>query len=71
MITGMVGAAGGIGGFYLPFGLGALKDISGTYAAGLWAIAGVVGLAFFSMMLVSRRWRLEWARESSAGNVAA
>lgn len=71
VITGMVGAAGGIGGFYLPFGLGALKDISGTYAAGLWAIAGVVGLAFFSMMLVSRRWRLEWARESSAGNVAA
>nr|WP_302104589.1 nitrate/nitrite transporter [Polycladomyces sp. WAk] len=71
VITGMVGAAGGIGGFYLPFGLGALKDMTGTYAAGLWAIAGVVALAFISMWVVSRRWRREWAGESSVGNIAA
>jgi NNP family nitrate/nitrite transporter-like MFS transporter len=70
VITGMVGAAGGIGGFYLPFGLGALKDMTGTYAAGLWAIAAVVALAFISMWVVSRRWRREWARES-VGNIAA
>ncbi|BCU80349.1 nitrate transporter [Polycladomyces abyssicola] len=69
VITGMVGAAGGIGGFYLPFGLGALKDMTGTYSTGLWAIAAVVALAFISMWVVSRRWRREWARQSSVGNV--
>jgi len=61
VITGMVGAAGGIGGFYLPFVLGSLKDVTGTYATGLWAVTVVVALAFISMFVVSRRWRREWA----------
>ena len=35
IITGIVGAAGGLGGFFLPSLLGMLKDLTGTYAAGL------------------------------------
>ena len=31
LITGIVGAAGGLGGFFLPSALGALKDLSGSY----------------------------------------
>jgi NNP family nitrate/nitrite transporter-like MFS transporter len=41
VITGVVGAAGGIGGFILPNLLGSLKELSGTYAIGfiLFALA--------------------------------
>ena len=35
LITGIVGAAGGLGGFFLPSLLGTLKDLTGTYATGL------------------------------------
>lgn len=34
MVTGIVGAAGGIGGFFLPNILGTLKQLTGTYASG-------------------------------------
>jgi NNP family nitrate/nitrite transporter-like MFS transporter len=33
-VTGVIGAAGGIGGFLLPSALGLFKDLSGTYATG-------------------------------------
>jgi len=33
-ISGLVGAAGGLGGFLLPSVLGLFKDLSGTYATG-------------------------------------
>jgi NNP family nitrate/nitrite transporter-like MFS transporter len=39
LITGIVGAAGGLGGFFLPSALGALKDISGSYGTGLLCFA--------------------------------
>jgi NNP family nitrate/nitrite transporter-like MFS transporter len=34
VITGLVGAAGGLGGFFLPTALGVIKDTAGTYASG-------------------------------------
>ncbi|AOC89855.1 Nitrate transporter [Bacillus amyloliquefaciens] len=34
MVTGIVGAAGGIGGFFLPNILGSLKQMTGSYASG-------------------------------------
>jgi len=46
LASGIIGAAGGIGGFFLPLGLGGLKDVTGTYATGLWLFAAVaVGAA--------------------------
>ncbi len=39
LITGIVGAAGGLGGFFLPFALGTLKDISGSYGTGMLSFA--------------------------------
>ena len=55
LITGIVGAAGGLGGFFLPSALGALKDISGSYGTGLLCFAllvftGVVLLLEFGVM---------------------
>src|SRR6516162_4962611 len=35
IITGVVGAAGGLGGFFLPSVLGVAKDATGTYGGGL------------------------------------
>jgi NNP family nitrate/nitrite transporter-like MFS transporter len=38
-VTGLVGAAGGLGGFLLPFGLGVLASRTGSFAAGFAALA--------------------------------
>ena len=46
LITGIVGAAGGLGGFFLPSALGALKDISGSYGTGLLCFALLVAPLF-------------------------
>ncbi len=39
LASGVIGAAGGLGGFFLPLALGVLKDVTGTYATGLWGFA--------------------------------
>ena len=41
IVTGIVGAAGGLGGFFLPTLLGVVKDTAGTYAVGF-GVAGVM-----------------------------
>ncbi len=53
VITGIVGAAGGIGGFFLPNLLGSLKQISGTYAAGF-AVFAFIGLAAFILLTIAK-----------------
>ena len=56
LAAGVIGAAGGIGGFFLPLGLGGLKDLTGTYASGLWLFAaGAVGAAVSTIIVRSRR----------------
>jgi NNP family nitrate/nitrite transporter-like MFS transporter len=45
MASGMVGAAGGFGGFLLPFCLGFLKDLTGTFQTGLWLFAAAAVIA--------------------------
>jgi len=47
-MTGLVGAAGGLGGFLLPFGFGTLKGSTGTFAVGFLAQA-VLALAIFKV----------------------
>ena len=60
VVTGMVGAAGGIGGFYLPTMLGILKDATGTYLTGLCTYAGLATLAVLVVAVAGRRWRATW-----------
>jgi NNP family nitrate/nitrite transporter-like MFS transporter len=60
-MTGLVGAAGGLGGFLLPFALGSLQGSTGTFAAGFGVFA-VAALA--ASVAVSRRqrvWQAAWA----------
>ena len=56
--SGLIGAAGGLGGFLLPTGFGWLKDVSGTFSTGFLALGCVSGLAALSVMIVQRsaRW---------------
>ncbi len=58
--TGVVGAAGGVGGFLLPSMLGILKGQTGSYGIGLFifAIAGCLCLAL--LRTVQAGWRTSW-----------
>lgn len=60
VMTGLIGMAGGIGGFLLAAGLGAIKQNTGEYQLGLWLFAGLAVLAWFGLMNVKRRWRTTW-----------
>jgi NNP family nitrate/nitrite transporter-like MFS transporter len=46
-VTGIVGAAGGLGGFLLPSFLGIFKDLTGTYGSGFFLLAGMACYAFW------------------------
>ncbi|AVI85376.1 MULTISPECIES: nitrate/nitrite transporter [Pseudomonas syringae group] len=60
VMTGLIGMAGGIGGFLLAAGLGAIKQSTGDYQLGLWLFAGLAVLAWFGLLNVKRRWRTTW-----------
>ena len=65
-MTGLVGAAGRcLGGFLLPFGLGAMAGRTGTFAAGFLAIAAVAGLATFAVAFRVRTWRQSWELQAA------
>lgn len=55
VITGLVGAAGGIGGFYLPTVLGALKETTGSFGPGFAAFSAVAMLAVILLVVVRGR----------------
>lgn len=63
VVTGIVGAAGGAGGFFLPTWMGWLKQHCGTYAAGLGVFAGLAAMALVTLVIVQRRWVGEWLAE--------
>jgi NNP family nitrate/nitrite transporter-like MFS transporter len=55
LASGVIGAAGGIGGFLLPLSLGGLKDLTGTYATGLWCFVVATGCALMTVVAAQRR----------------
>jgi NNP family nitrate/nitrite transporter-like MFS transporter len=55
--AGLIGAAGGLGGFLLPTGFGWLKDVTGTFSSGFLALGCVSALAAVSVMIVQRSTR--------------
>ena len=52
--------AGGVGGFILAAGLGAIKQHTGDYQLGLWLFASLGILALLGLYNVKRRWRTTW-----------
>ncbi|MBI3637280.1 MAG: NarK/NasA family nitrate transporter [Candidatus Rokubacteria bacterium] len=66
VVTGLVGAAGGFGGFLLPFFIGLLKDVTGSYGTGFF-VFGLTGFSCMGLLLyVQGAWRT-WARADLEG----
>lgn len=57
-ITGLVGAAGGVGGFLLPFALGSLTSVMGSFTPGFACIAASAAGAALCARRVERSWRV-------------
>ena len=60
VMTGLVGFAGGIGGFYLSSSLGLSKQVTGTYQSGFLIFAALALIALAGLTSVKRRWRTTW-----------
>ena len=62
VMTGIVGAFGGFGGFLLPnYILGPLKQATGSHVAGFMTLACIVLTVTLVFYAVSRSWRKSWA----------
>lgn len=66
VMTGLVGAAGGVGGFFLAKTLGWSRSITGDFAAGFLVFAGLALLGLVGLGLVKNRWRTTWGAVSGA-----
>ena len=60
IMTGLVGMAGGVGGFYLASSLGVAKQLTGSFAPGFLIFAGLALLALLGVLLVKAKWRASW-----------
>ncbi|MBC7709684.1 MAG: NarK/NasA family nitrate transporter [Rhizobacter sp.] len=60
VMTGLVGMAGGIGGFYLASSLGYSKKLTGTYQSGFLIFAALAVIALIGLTVVKQRWRTTW-----------
>src|SRR6202030_1909186 len=68
LMTGIIGAAGGIGGFYLPVVMAMAKESTGSYqmggtTSGLWAAVA------FAVVIVLHREGLAWSRPETTSSL--
>src|SRR5260221_3700934 len=66
IMTGLVGAGGGIGGFYLAQSLWVSKKLSGGYLLWFLVFAALCGLAIVGLSLVKGKWRGTWGSMAEA-----
>jgi MFS transporter, NNP family, nitrate/nitrite transporter len=64
LTTGIVGAAGGLGGFFLPSAIGALKDMTGSFGVGLFCFALLVLGGALLLLEFGVRWSGTWKPEA-------
>lgn len=60
VMTGLVGMAGGVGGFYLASSLGLAKQWTGSFAPGFLIFAALALAALAGLTAVKRGWRANW-----------
>jgi NNP family nitrate/nitrite transporter-like MFS transporter len=65
-MTGLVGAAGGFGGFFLAKTLALSKGATGDFAAGFIFFGVLALLGLIGLLLVKSRWRTTWGAVSGA-----
>lgn len=61
IITGLVGMAGGVGGFYLAASLGTARQFMGSYMVGFGLFATLALIAWCAVAIVEPRWRFAQA----------
>lgn len=66
VMTGLIGMAGGIGGFLLAAGLGYSKSLTGSYQVGLWLYAALALGTWVGLLFVKMRWRTTWGALTAA-----
>ncbi len=66
VMTGLVGMAGGVGGFYLASSLGIARQLSGSYQNGFFIFASLALFALVGLTAVKRRWRTTWGAVAQA-----
>jgi NNP family nitrate/nitrite transporter-like MFS transporter len=66
VITGLVGAMGGVGGFYLATTLGLAKKATGSYQAGFLGFAALAVLALAALAVLKSHWRARWPQIAGA-----
>ncbi|RKP53283.1 MFS transporter [Pararobbsia silviterrae] len=60
LMSGIVGAAGGIGGFYLPVAMGLAKQSTGSYQMGFATFGSLAAFAFVALLMLRKSW-MAWA----------
>jgi NNP family nitrate/nitrite transporter-like MFS transporter len=60
VITGLVGAMGGVGGFYLASTLGLAKQVTGSYQSGFIGFAVLAVIALAALATLKGQWRARW-----------
>ena len=68
VMTGIIGAAGGIGGFYLPVVMGIAKESTGSYQMGFATFGALAFIAFVLVATLHQQW-LTWALPSEASRL--
>jgi len=66
LMTGIIGAAGGIGGFYLPVIMGIAKESTGSYQLGFATFGVLATIAFVLVGTLHRQW-LGWSAPAKQG----
>jgi len=69
VITGIVGAAGGLGGFFLPKILGNLKLATGSFTSGFLVLSAIALTCILVVAVAQVRWKRTWIGEG--GRVAS
>ena len=65
VMTGIIGAAGGIGGFYLPVIMSMAREATGSYQPGFVTFGVLAAVAFLIVATLQRQW-LAWALPGEA-----
>ena len=64
IVTGIVGAAGGLGGFFLPTLFGVSKDATGGYTIALLLLAGIFAAGTIALLEAGITWSQRWPADA-------
>jgi NNP family nitrate/nitrite transporter-like MFS transporter len=70
IITGIVGAAGGLGGFFLPKILGNIKQATGSYSTGFLVLSGIALVCVVTILVFQKNWKSTWVGQGGRAHVS-